>query len=818
MKKTSIFKLTIRSIGSFFGRYMALLWIVALSVGFFSGLKITKDAMAHTAEEFLKEQNFYDFRLISTFGFSEKEVERIVKEDFVSQAEGGKTIDALMEHKSTTKAYKLLSMPKNVNKVSVTAGRMPKNNRECLVDKHIFTKDDIGTTITVSDKNDSKIKERISGEEYTIVGLVDSPVYMGLDRGNTSIGSGVLNAFLYLPEDNFTGNVYTEISLVLTQSAPIYSSTYDDLIEKYTDRVEELTVKLANEQYKNQLAQQNISKEEAAAFGVVEPETYVLTRKENAGYVSFKNDTAIVSGIANIFPVFFILIAILVCITTMTRMVDEERTQIGTLKALGFGNGTITAKYLLYAGSATVIGWSIGFFLGTWGLPKLFWYAYRSLYSFAPLSYLFSAKLAIITLIMSLMGILGSAWISCQKELGEVAAMLIRPKGTKNGKRIFLERFTFLWKRLPFLSKVTIRNMFRYKRRLIMMLVGISCCAGLVVAAFGVRDSMIHIGDRQYEDIQLYKIEVTFLPEAKNAVLEQIKTLDGISDTLGCQTDRVELQGKQILGSVDLYSFENADKIDQYWNFTSDGKSLAFPQNGEVLISTQAAKKMSLSVGDTLKVKDNERHEMTVTVSGIFDNYINHVIVVSSDTYAKSFGKEGINTLLIHTKKDVQGVSEQLTRQEEILSVSNLSTVKKKVEDAMFCVDYIICMVVAFSGALAFIVIFNLTNINLAERSREIATVEVLGFYPQETESYVLHENLILTAIAALIGLPLGTAFHRVAMGMIYVDGITFQMKITAVSYILSVLCTLVFALIVNLFMKRQITKIQMAESLKAVE
>ena len=361
---------------------MALLLIVMLSVGFFSGLKITKDAMAYTGEKYLAEQNFYDYRLLSTLGFTETDVDELESLPFIECAEGMKSVDALVAEEDVSRPFHLLSLPKSVSLPSLTAGRMPEAENECLADSDAFTEADIGSVLTINGDMDGLLSQT----EYIIVGLADSPLYLGYDRGTTDIGSGSLRGFLYLHEEAFLSEPYTEIQLTLTETAPIYSEEYEALVEEHESELSQLCGKLAEQRYNDLLAQFGLPAEMAEQAGLSRPETYVLTRAENAGYVSFENDSSIISGVANIFPVFFILIAMLVCITTMTRMVDEERTQIGVLKALGFGNGAITAKYLLYAGSATLIGWLAGYFLGTWGLPQIFWFAYSALYHFAPLS------------------------------------------------------------------------------------------------------------------------------------------------------------------------------------------------------------------------------------------------------------------------------------------------------------------------------------------------------------------------------------------------------------------------------------------------
>lgn len=812
----SIAKLTWRSIRSFFGRYMALFLIVALSVGFFTGLKLTKSAMVNTLENYANEQRLYDFRVFSTLGFSEEDIERLSEIDGVSAAEGTVSAAILLEHNGEALPCELMSLPEKVNLPTLVAGRLPETAGEVLADDRKFSEADIGTVFTVADNNTEETTELLDTEEFIVVGLAKSPLYIGNDRGTANIGNGSLQAFFYAPVDSFTGEIFTEASLSLAERAKLYSIDYDRLIEKYEDEVSRRCMELAEIRYEELLAEYGVSAEVAAQMGIARPETYVLTRDENAGCASFENDTSIVSGIANIFPLFFVLIAMLVCITTMTRMVDEERTQNGVLLALGFSHRAVMAKYLLYAGSATVLGWGLGFFLGTWGLPKLFWYAFSSLYDFAPMKYLFSPSWALGTLMVSLAGILGSAWFSCIKELRENPAILLRPKAGKIGKRIFLERLTPVWKRLSFLQKITTRNMFRYKRRLIMMLVGIGCCAGLVVTAFGVRDSMVSIGTLQYEMIQKYDMEIGFEPDRADTLIEEIQNEDGIKSMVACSVHRADAKTMDASTSVSIYCFESSEDALACWDFHNGNSGISYPENRGALISTRAAEKLGLTVGDPFEVEDTERRSISVTVNGIFDNYIDSFVILSREAYESGLGEWKANTLLVTAAGNA--IAEQITDYSEVTSITQLSEKEKSVDDALACVNYIIWIVIAFAGALAFIVIFNLTNINLAERSREIATVEVLGFYPKEIESYVLRENLVLSVIAGLLGLPLGTLFHRVVMDMIVIDYLSFDTHIAPASYVLSLVCTVLFAVLVNLFMKRQIGKIQMVESLKAVE
>ena len=835
----SVLKLTRRSIRSSFGRFLAILLIVTLSVGFFSGLKITKSAMAETCNDYLTEHSLFDYKLLSTIGFTEDDVKTFQGISSVSLAEGGKSTDALLQLEEKTAAYKLIAIPKYINTPALVAGEMPSSKNECLVDARVFDKDCIGKTLELSTENGKEIFDAFETTEYKIVGTVSSPLYLGNNRGTANIGSGTLKGFVYIQPENFTGEYFTELYLTLSEKKSAYSSEYKSIInsnkgqisETFEEAIEKraydslgiskddlnslaLLAAMAGEEFDMDKFQEELEKQ------FEKPTTYILTRSENLGYISFESDTSIISGIANILPIFFILIAMLVCITTMTRMVDEERTQIGVLKAMGYGNGTITGKYLLYSGIATVIGWAIGFFGGTVGIPKIFWFAYSSLYDFAPIKYVFNISLALSTLGVALVGILGSALISCFRELYSNPAVLIRPLPAASGKRILLEKIKPLWKRLSFLKKVTLRNMFRYKKRLFMMLIGVSCCAGLVLTAFGVRDSMVDIASLQYDTVQKYQMEATYSDEK---ALNEITSATEIENYMTCQELRVEISNDNAtMRAINYYSFNDTSRLSDFWSFKNGKETVDFPtadmNTKPVIISSGIANNLSLSVGDIIIVKNSDNKAIEATVSGIFDNYVDNFIMIASDSQPSAFAQWNENTVLFHTNANSGELAEKLMNMTGVTAVNQLSETRHSVDIALNSLNYIIWLIVAFSGVLEFVVIFNLTNINIAERKREIATVQVLGFYPKEQNSYVLRENLVLSIISSFIGIPIGILFHSAVMKLIVIDRITFDVSIQPTSFVVAIICTILFAMLVNQFMKRRIDRIPMAESLKAVE
>lgn len=809
MAMKQIGKLTRRSIASFKGRWLALVLIVMLGTGFFAGLRITRNAMQSTAQTYFSQQNFYDFRLYSTLGFSDDEAGELEKIDGVKEAEGQKSLSAMGSFSGRRDVYTVLGLPEKINLPRLTAGKMPQNSSGCLGDDHLFSSADIGRTITLE-------TDDLKRQEYTITGLCTSPLYIGNDRGTAAIGTGTVQAFVYVPQDVFVSDEYTEVDLTLQDQADAYSSAYDRLLDEYQDEIEEACRRVSDTRYHALLSDHFLTEWSGEAAGITAPKTYVLTRKDNAGYMSFGSDTSIVSGIASLFPLFFVMVAVLVCVTTMTRMVEEERGIIGTLKALGCSQGAVTAKYLLYAGSASLLGWTIGFFGGTWALPQIFWKAYQACYHFARMPYLFSMKLALMTLMVTMAAMLACTWYSCHHELADTPASLMRPLPARHGRRLFLEHFSF-WQHLRFLQKITMRNAFRYPQRLIMFVTGIACCAGLLVTGFGVKDSMVSIGTLQFEKIQTYDMAVSFDSARMEEVERVLQEDHRIEDGLPCRETMVTAGGDAGMNGVSLYQFDNPGKSASYWHLMQNGASLAFPSSGQAVISRNIARKLHLQTGDELVMTDSDHNEASVRVSGIFDCYIGSFVIMNTDTV---FTDEPwrANTFLLKSSDHSDDFASELTAINGVSGLSRLSRTKETVDQALSCLHYIIAMIVAISGALAFVVIYNLTSINIAERSREIATVEVLGFYPRETDSYVLRENIILAVLAGLIGMPAGTLFEHAVMARIVIDTMYFDVHISPLSYALSFAITILFALLVNGMMRRSIRKINMAESLKAVE
>lgn len=558
---------------------------------------------------------------------------------------------------------------------------------------------------------------------------------------------------------------------------------------------------------------------------IEKPETYVLDRNTNVGYVCLKNDSGVVKGIANVFPVFFFLVAALICMTTMNRMVEEQRTQIGVLKALGFSERKIMGKYLFYSGSAAISGTLIGYVLGIHFFPLVIITAYGIVYKMGGIYYVSDLPLALVSLTVAVLCSVGTTWLSCHKELKEVAADLMRPKAPKAGKRVFLEHVPFIWKRLKFLQKVSVRNIVRYKKRFFMMVIGISGCTALLVMGFGVRDSVVAVADQQYEEIQLYDIGVT-LKAGKMPGEADLKSLDSVLEKenaagMYAMEKTIDLVTDKGTKSIHMVAVENPDEVGDFISLhTKKQEPIAYPKEGEAVLSKKVAETYAVKKGDTILLRDSDNNEMHLKVTGICENHIYNYVYIAPESYEKQIGDVVFKNVYVRLPdaSDIHEVSAALMKADGVTAVTVNSDMLSRISQMMSCMNYIVIIIIICAGALAFIVLYNLNNINITERVREIATIKVLGFYPKETASYVFRENMVLTAIGCGLGLILGKWFHRFVMGEIQIDMVSFNVQINAVSYLFSVLLTMGFAWIVNCMMTGKLERINMAESLKSID
>ena len=820
----NIRKSTFREIKSSVGRFAAMLAIIALGVGFFAGLKVTRSNMVISMKDYLDRHGFYDFRLVSTWGFEPGDIEELKKmtgmpdgDAEIEDIEASISLDVMYSGAGGRRGVvKTMSLPDKVNTVELVAGRMPENSSECVADSRMFGEDAIGTVITIAPENEQELRDKFVSESFTLVGLVQSPLYVQFERGNTSLGTGRLDGFIYLQPEAYHIEYDTDIYVRFRQNNPLYGDAYIDYIEGKQELWEQSLSRLADRRYQK-------IRMEAGLAELEKPETYVLGRNTNVGYVCFENDSNIVEGIANVFPVFFFLVAALVCITTMNRMVEEQRTQIGVLKALGYSSAGIMSKYMTYSGLAAVIGCVSGFFLGTWGFPKVIWVVYGIMYNTDKLLYVFDWRLAFFSVLVSLLCSVGATWFSCRLELAETAAQLMRPKAPKAGKRVFLEKLPFLWKRLSFLRKVSVRNIFRYKKRFFMMLLGISGCTALMVTGFGIKDSIADVAERQYREIQVFDLGVSLKTPANEELETRLTELseEGIADFLCLTESNMDIVTEK--GTKSIYVVAgDAGRLSDYVDMhTKGGEKITYPGAGEGVITQKLADRYGIAMGDEVCLRDGDMHEMTVKITAVMENYVNNYLYLSEDTMESFYGGNlEKKTVYVNLKEDADphALAATIMELEETASVDVNQDTVERVGSMMESLDIIVVIVIICAAGLAFIVLYNLTNINITERIREIATIKVLGFFKRETESYVFRENLLLTVLGMFPGLVLGKFLHAFVMSQIQIDLIAFDTRVAPVSYLYSAILTVVFAWLVNRGMSGKLENVSMTESLKSVD
>lgn len=559
------------------------------------------------------------------------------------------------------------------------------------------------------------------------------------------------------------------------------------------------------------------------------PEWYVLDRQYIQTYVEYGNDADRIGAIGEVFPAIFFLVAALVSLTTITRMVEEQRTQIGTLKALGYGKGAIASKYIFYALLSSLLGSLLGLVAGQKILPSVIISAYQILYNnlpktLTPLNLGYSVTAAGAAVFCTTL----AALAACYKELNAVPANLMRPAAPKSGKRVFLEYAGFLWKRLTFSQKAAIRNLVRYKKRFFMTVFGIGGCMALLLVGFGLKDSILYIGNGQFGNVFAYDgaigIDKDADAEERGELEEQIKKDRRIDGSMLALETAVDVEAGGAPRSAYLIVPESKGELDTYIHLKDRETQEAYELNNEgVIITEKLAKLLGVSGGDTITLKEDDTKAVEAKVAYVTEQYFMHYIYMSRELYEELYGEEpGWNQWFMNNQKQDKESEEELRTEyiqySAVSDVDFISGTAKRVADMLRSMDLIIYVLVAAAGLLAFVVLYNLNNININERRRELATLKVLGFFDQEVSAYVNRENVLLTVIGTGVGAGLGILLHRFVIQTAEIDMLMFGRDIAPVSYLYSVLLTFVFSAIVNGAMFFKLRNIDMVESLKSVE
>lgn len=881
----SLFLDTLREIRKSFGRFIAIFGIVALGVAFYAGVSAASSDMKFSADAYFDEYNLMDFNLLSSVGFTEADISAIENVEGIEGVFPTHTLDALTQMNTTKEAVKIMTLPlvnrsedneNYVNRVHLVEGRLPEKSGECVV-KHENIRGDfiqIGDVLTVSTGTDTDISDVLKTDSYEVVGFVDTPYYLSYEMGSTTIGNGSISYCVMVPDEDFILEYYTQVFATVQGAKEVnsYDDSYFDLIDPVTEQLEEVgteRISIRIQEIKDKIATElpesyRASAEEEALSGADEWQWYVLDRNSHYSYRDYGQCADRMSNIAKVFPVFFIFVAALVCLTTMTRMVDEQRGTIGTLKALGYSKFAIAFKYISYSLSASLLGGVVGCIIGLRVFPTVIYTSWNIVYSLPPISYADQTVLSVIA-VASMSGITTlAAFGAVYAELVETPALLMRPKAPKRGKKILLEHITPVWKRLSFTGKVTARNIFRYKKRFFMTVIGIAGCSALLLAGFGIKDSISCLIKNQFYEILKYDVVIEFkddiIQDDKDNVLSYLIDDQNIADameifnstttvsnktegkssvkdntnnaeTTNTETTDIEITDTEITDTenfeerdAELIALSDASKAETFLTFRKRGSKETYQlTNDGVIISEKLSNDLNVKKGDTILLTNSNGANAIAVVSNICEMYVNHYVFLTDEYYAQIFSevpeKNSMIAVIRQSGDDVENrLGQELLAMEPVDSVSFFSGSIEKFDNMIQSLDLVTYVLIISAALLAFVVLYNLTNVNISERLREIATIKVLGFYDNEVSQYVYRENIAITVIGAVAGLILGIILHGFIMKVIEMDSVMFGNAIEPMSYGKAFLLTMIFSVLVNLFMYGKIKKIPMVESLKSVE
>lgn len=837
-------------------KFISLLIMNFLAVGFLAGLRMTAPDMKHSLDVYYDEQNLMDVRIVFTLGLTQEDIEelRSLKAEnglpVITEAEGSKYFDALIEEDTVT----VFSLPEKINRLRLTEGDLPGSSEECVIEQMLSDKlgIDVGDQITLNTDDADKLTTESSAlnvHTFTVSGIAISPLYISRTRGSSSIGSGTVTAWVSIPEEAFTQDYYTSVYLTADELDPLdcYSDPeYEEKIDALRDSLEDLGKERSDIRHDALISEATITDMIAQIFNsglesihVESGKWYILGRKSLESYEEFAMDSERMSNLANVFPVIFFLVAALSSLTTMTRMVEEHRTEIGCMKALGFSASDVSIKYMGYATASSLIGGLTGWICGVLGIPGIIYYEWGLEYLLPPVRFLFSPVVLAYSVGLAVLATAGAAGAACRTTLNSSAASLMRPRAPKPGKRVLIERIPLIWTRLSFIQKVSARNLFRYKRRFWMTVAGTGGCTALVVTGFGLKDSIFDILTWQFDEITCYDaalgISEDIGADVKLQLIGALDSMPEISAYRECCQSSMDIETDS--GKVEYVTMICADDLSALSGFINlrhrehgGGISREYrelfkePINMEpegIIIDEKMAEILKVNVGSTVTLRNADEEEFTAVISDITENYVNHYAYMTRKCWKKITGDWPLhNTLLLNLSDQAQEeeTARELIAMDGVISYNRIDQMRTRFENSIRNINVIIVIIIAAAAILAFLVLFNLTNINVTERIRELATLKVLGFYDSETASYVYRENGILTFIGAFAGLFMGKLLHSWLIGTVEVDYLMFGRSVHMRSYILAALLTFVFSLSVNFISFFTIKEIDMIESLKSVE
>ncbi|MCE9656456.1 MAG: ABC transporter permease [Clostridium celatum] len=839
-------KLTVREILSSKARFFSILIIILLGVAFYCGIKSSGPDMNKAINNLYDEYKLMDSKIVSNFGIDDKDIDVLRNDDKILDFYATHSIDVNLTNTSNVVKFMEYNNESNINDFIVVEGRLPEKSGEIAIDEEALK---INSDIKLGEEyvidTDEDTMKSFNKTKFKIVGIVRSPMYIEKgSRGITSIGKGSIDYFAVLNSSDISMDAYTELYVRFknVQGLDGYSKEYAELMEEnneyleslYSNRREE-KIEEIKEEIQSQILQSmgSVSEipleyQEDTSMNLDSLEYYVFDRTDNTGYSGYKDSINSLDKIASVLPVFFFLLALMICLTTMTRMVEENRVEIGTLKALGYGNFEISKKYIIYASLASISGCILGILIGSNILPSVISNAYESLYSLPKVSIHYYNSYIIQSMVVSILCTVGASLFVISVELKDKPSNLMKVKAPKVGKKILLERITPLWKRLNFNYKVTFRNIFRYKQRMIMTVLGISGCMAILVTGFGLKDSNVGVVKRQFEHLWNYEamviVDSDSADETNNKYNDVLEGLPGYESSLNLHQESVTFSKKDMNNQeATVYVPEDTNKLGDFitLNDRKTGEEYKISNDG-VIITEKLAKLLGASTGDVITLKDDSNNTYEIKIDKVAENYVKHFIYMSKEYYEKVFGKEPIyNTQLLNIDKDnadEDEISSKLLECENVINVTLTSKMQKTMEESTANMNLVMIVIIVSAGCLAFVVLYNLNNINVSERIRELSTIKVLGFFDDEVTMYILRENVILTLLGTITGSVLGKMLHAFIIYTSETDTMMMYPNVSITSYIISAGITILFSIIVMVIMHIKLKNVDMIDALKSNE
>lgn len=818
--KTKLLKHIFMKIKDNYKRFLSLICMAFLGVGFYAGIQSSSPDMLKTLDNFYDENNVYDISVISNVGLTEDDLLKLSKIKNVELAINIQEKDTYLEIEENNYVVKLIEYNSQMNNVYIKEGRLPKNNNEVSVDNALLENNNLklGDYIT------------IDGKKYSIVGNVISPLYFSAERPNSNLGSGKVDYYIYVYNGSLDLEAYSNIYITV-KGAKKYltnSDSYKKLINNVKKDIDLIKDKQQDIRY-DELYSDIIETSEMYDISIdeskfIKPKWYIYDRLDNTSYKELINASDNLKKIGNIFPIIFFAISVLVSLISMMRMIEEDRVENGTLKSLGYNSFHITLKYVIYSLLATTIGSSVGAIFGSYIIPSVIWNIYKKIFFIPKFIYLLKSDYNALGLWICILCICGTSVIVCIKNLREVPANLMRPKAPKSGKKILLERINFIWKKLKFSDKITIRNIFRYKSRVITTVLGIAGCTSLILAGFGLKDSIKDVTDFQFNNIIKYdKMLMTNESINQIDIEKELLNDDKVENYTNVNTQNIKVlfnDEEQEVTMITPDDFNNISKsislIDLKTNNIIDNIS-----DNSCIISEKTAKLLDIDVGDKISLLDNDNNKYDIKVSYIIKNYINQYLYINKNTYNNLFKDYKINSILISLKdedKNSKEFDKKYISNGYALTIVDNDDIKSSMNDMLSSIDSIVAILIIAAASLAFVVLYNLSNINISERKREIATLKVLGFYPSEVDKYINRETVLLTILGIGIGLLFGSYLSHFIISTCEPDYIMFDRHVYTLSYFYSLFITVIFTIIVTIVTHFNLKKINMVTSLKNVE